>query len=267
MRPSALLQAWWARIRIEVLLISRDRRTLTFTVILPFVLLLTLSSLVHNKSLPEGVSFAQYLTAGMVASGLVYGGFQGLATALPEERSDGTLRRLYGSPMPPSAYFVGKVGGVLVIYVTQMVLLLALGGLAFHVRLPTGGGQLVTFLWLSALALVTFTSLGIAFSSLAKTGQAAAAIAAPLVLFLQFSSGVFFVYGQEPGWMRFIASIFPLRWLCQGMRSVFLPASYGTQEVGGSFHLPQVALVLAAWSIGGLVMCRRTFRWMPLGEE
>ena len=265
MRP--LLQSWWRRFRIEVLLIFRDRGTITFTIVLPFVLLLTLSSLIHNKTLPEGVSFAQYLTAGMVASGLVYGGFQSLSTALPDERTNGTLKRLYGSPMPPSAYFAGKVGGVLVIYVLQMVLMLTLGGLAFHVRLPTGQGQLVTFAWLSALALITFTSLGIAFSSLAKTGQAAAAIATPFVLFLQFSSGVFFIYGEEPAWMRFIASLFPLRWLCQGMRSVFLPASYGAHEVGGGFHLPQVALVLAAWSIGGLVLCRRTFRWLPRGQD
>lgn len=263
---TALLRGWWRRFRIEVLLIARDRMTITFTVVLPFMLLLTLSSLIHNKTLPDDVSFAQYLTAGMVASGLVYGGFQGLSTALPDERRDGTLKRLHGSPMPPSAYFAGKVGGVLVIYVLQMVLMLSLGALAFHVHLPTGEGQIVTFLWLSALALVTFTSLGIAFSSLAKTGQAAAAIATPFVLFLQFSSGVFFVYGQEPAWMRFIASLFPLRWLCQGMRSVFLPASYGAAEVGGGFHLPEVALVLGAWSIAGLVLCRRTFRWLPHGE-
>jgi ABC-2 type transport system permease protein len=67
--------------------------------------------------------------------------------------------------------------------------------------------------------------------------------------------------------MRFIASLLPLRWLCQGMRSVFLAAAYGSQGVGGGFHLPQVALVLAAWSVGGLILCRRTFRWLPLGEE
>ena len=39
------------------------------------------------------------------------------------------------------------------------------------------------------------------------------------------------------------------------------------QEVGGGYHLPQVALVLVAWSIGGLLLCRRTFRWLPLGED
>jgi ABC-2 type transport system permease protein len=264
---TGLLASWWGRIRIEVLLALRDRRTMAFTVILPLVLLVALASLIHGTPLPDGVSYAQYLTAGMIASGLVYGGFQGLAIAIPEERSDGTLKRLYGTPMRHSAYFAGKVGAVVVIYVIQMVLLLGTGALAFHVKLPTSATAIVTFIWLSALALLTFTTLGIAFSSLAKTGQSAAALASPIVLFLQFTSGVFFVFTQEPRWMQVFASFFPLRWLCQGMRSVFLPASYGAQEVGGSFHLGQCALVLGIWAVIGLVLCKRTFRWLPLGED
>jgi ABC-2 type transport system permease protein len=263
---TALVRGWWARIRIEVLLLTRDRLSLTFTIILPFVLLFTLASLIPQRKLPFGVSFAQYLTAGMIASGLVYGGFQSLSIALPDERADGTLKRLHGSPMRGSSYFAGKVGGVVATYVLQMALMLTLGGLVFHVRLPAGGGHLLTFLWLSALGLVTFTTLGIAFSSLAKTGQAAAAIATPFVLFLQFTSGVFFIYTQEPRWMQVVASIFPLRWLAQGMRSVFLPAAYGHAEVNHSFQLPLVALMLSIWSVIGLVLCWRTFRWMPLDE-
>ncbi len=263
---TSLLKTWAGRGRIEVMLTFRDRRTITFTVLLPLILLLVLSSLVHPIGL-KYVSFAQYLTAGMIASGLVYGGFQGLSIAIPEERSNGTLKRLYGTPMPRSAYFAGKIMNVVVIYVIQIVLMLGLGAIAFHVTIPTSPTAIITFIWLSALALITFTSLGIAFSSLAKTGQAAAAIATPLVLFLQFTSGVFFIVTSEPAWMRAIASVFPLRWLCQGMRSVFLPARFGSQELGGGFHLGQVALIMAAWSVVGLVLCFRTFRWLPLGED
>jgi ABC-2 type transport system permease protein len=265
---SALLSSWYRRFRLELLLTFRDRRAVTFTVILPFILLLALASLVNpNKHLKGGISFAQYLTAGMIASGLVYGGFQSLSIGIPFERSDGTLKRLYGTPMPRSAYFAGKVGSVIVVYVIQMVLMLGLGAIEFHVRIPTAPFPVITFVWLSALALVTSTSLGIAFSSLAKTGQSAAAIATPLVLFLQFTSGVFFVFTQEPTWMRDFASVFPLRWLSQGMRSVFLPKSYGKLELGHGYHLPEVALVLAVWSVVGLVLCWRTFRWLPLGED
>jgi len=45
------------------------------------------------------------------------------------------------------------------------------------------------------------------------------------------------------------------------MRSVFLPAGFESHEVGGSWQLPQTALVLAAWTVIGLVLCLRTFRW------
>lgn len=262
-----LLRSWYDRFWIELLLAFRDRRTVTFTVLLPFILLLALASLIHAQKLPGNISFAQYLTAGMIASGLVYGAFQSLSIAIPDERNNGTLKRLYGTPMPRSAYFAGKVGSVIVLYAIQMVLMIGLGALAFHVHVPTNPFAVVTFLWLSALGLVTFTALGIAFSSLAKTGQSSAALATPIVLFLQFTSGVFFVFTKEPAWMRDLASFFPLRWLAQGMRSVFLPRIYGRYELGHGYQLPQVALILAAWSVVGMVLCWRTFRWLPLGQD
>jgi ABC-2 type transport system permease protein len=44
------------------------------------------------------------------------------------------------------------------------------------------------------------------------------------------------------------------------MRSVFLPDSFAAREVGG-WQLPQTALVLAGWTVLGLLLCVRTFRW------
>jgi ABC-2 type transport system permease protein len=261
------LASWLERMRVELRLAFRDRRTVTFTVLLPFILLLALASLIHAQKLKDNVSFAQYLTAGMIASGLVYGAFQSLAIAIPDERSNGTLKRLYGTPLPRSAYFAGKVGCAVVLYIVQMVLMVGLGSIAFHIHIPTSWFSIVTFLWLSVLGLISFTALGIAFSSLAKTGQAAAAIATPLVLVLQFSSGVFFVFTKEPTWMRDVGSFFPLRWLAQGMRSVFLPASFGHYELGGGYQLEMVAAILAIWSVVGLFLCWRTFKWLPIGEN
>ena len=61
--------------------------------------------------------------------------------------------------------------------------------------------------------------------------------------------------------MRAIAELFPLKWLAQGMRSVFLPDSYQSVEPDGSWQLGLGAAVLAAWTVLGLVACVRTFRW------
>jgi ABC-2 type transport system permease protein len=42
---------------------------------------------------------------------------------------------------------------------------------------------------------------------------------------------------------------------------VFLPDSFAAQEVAGSWELDRVAMVLAAWCVGGLILCILTFRW------
>jgi ABC-2 type transport system permease protein len=78
---------------------------------------------------------------------------------------------------------------------------------------------------------------------------------------LQFISGVFFVFTTLPAWMQQTAAVFPLKWMCQGLRAVFLPESFGAQEPGGSFELGRVALMLALWCVIGLALCLTTFRW------
>ncbi len=48
--------------------------------------------------------------------------------------------------------------------------------------------------------------LGIAFSVVPKSGKAASAVVTPVVLLLQFISGVYFVYSSLPSWMRTIVA-------------------------------------------------------------
>jgi ABC-2 type transport system permease protein len=72
---------------------------------------------------------------------------------------------------------------------------------------------------------------------------------------------VFFVFTSLPTWMQQVAAIFPLKWMCQGLRSVFLPAEFAGQEPAGGWEHGKVALVLAAWIVIALLLCLRTFRW------
>ena len=82
------------------------------------------------------------------------------------------------------------------------------------------------------------------------------------MLLLQFMSGVYLSFTQLPGWLQNVASIFPLKWMAQGMRSVFLPASFEAAEASGSWNLGLVALVMGLWLVAGLILCRVTFRWI-----
>jgi ABC-2 type transport system permease protein len=78
---------------------------------------------------------------------------------------------------------------------------------------------------------------------------------------------VFFVYTSIPWWMRDFAALFPLKWMCQGLRSVFLPDSFAQREVAHSWELGRVALVLVAWCAAGLILCLLTFRWTDRRER
>ena len=62
--------------------------------------------------------------------------------------------------------------------------------------------------------------------------------------------------------MQQFAALFPLKWLTQGMRSVFLPESFATQEVAGDWELGRTLIVLTIWLIVGFVIAIKTFKWM-----
>jgi ABC-2 type transport system permease protein len=249
-----------ARTGIEVRQFFRERDHFIFTFAFPVILLFIFGSVFSDDIVP-GVSFTQYFAAGMVASGVVLSSFQSLAISIAVERDDGSLKRLRGTPMPPAAYFLGKIGLVLVTSLIQAAILLLIGSLAFGLNLPTSPELWLRFAWVFVLGTAAGTVVGIAYSSVALSAKSAAAVVSPVVIVLQFVSGVFFVFTEIPGWMQTVGSAFPLKWLAQGMRSVFLPGSFEASEASHSWQLPQTALILAAWTVIGLVLCLRTFRW------
>ena len=249
-----------ARTRLELTAFFREKDALIWTLLYPIVLLAIFGS-VFDQQIAPGVSFSQYFLAGMIATGLMLVSFQQLAIGIALERDDGTLKRLEGTPMPRAAYFVGKIGMVLVTAVAQITLLLVVAVLFFDIELPTDSSSWATFAWVSVLGITSGTLLGIAFSSIPRSGKSAAAVVTPPLLILQFISGIFFVFTQLPTWMQTIASLFPLKWMAQGMRSVFLPDYFAAEEAAGSWQLGLVAIVLVAWTIGGLILALTTFRW------
>lgn len=262
------LQMGIGRVGIELKQFFRDRESAVFNFLLPMILLVIFGSVFSGQDLGgSGITFSQYFVAGMIASGILYTSFQNLAIAIPMEREDGTLKRLRGTPLPPASFFIGKIGMVFVAYVAQVAILIAVGVLLFGIDIPTTSLAIFTFIWVSILGLIAFTLLGIAYSVVPKQGRGAAALVTPVVLVLQFTSGVFFVFSDLPQWMQSFASLFPLKWLTQAMRSVFLPDSAAAMEVSGSWELGMTAIVLVIWIILGALLATFFFRWTPRGKN
>ena len=254
------LKLGFLRGQMEIIQFSRQKEAVVFTIFFPVILLAIFGS-VFKDTIAPGVTFSQYFVAGMIASGLVNSGFQNIAINIPIERDMGAIKRLRGTPLPIASYFIGKAISVFASMVVQVLILLAIGVAFFGLNMPTEPSKWLTFTWLLVLGTASSTALGVAFSSVPKNGRGASAIVSPVVIILQFFSGVFFVFTQLPGWMQQVAAIFPLKWLTQGMRSVFLPDSFAAQEVAASWEGGRTAIILFVWLIVGLFFAVKTFRW------
>jgi len=210
----------------------------------------------------EGVSVGAYYLPGMLAAGLLLSGVQNLAVDIAGEKGDGTLKRLGGTPLSPVSYFIGKIGQVFVTGALQAALLLLVAATVLGIALPTTAEAWMTFAWVFVLGITTSALLGIALSAVPRSSKSATAVVIPIVLVLQFISGVYLQFSQLPEWMQNLASIFPLKWMAQGMRAVFLPDDFKVLEQNGEWDLGLVAIVLVAWLVVGLVVSRVTFRWI-----
>jgi len=198
----------------------------------------------------------------MLAAGVLLSGLQNMSIEIAVEKGDGTLKRLAGTPLSVISYFIGKIGQVLVTGLLQAALLLLVARVAFGVELPTEPGHWATFAWVFLFGVTTCAILGIGLSGLPRSGKSATAVIIPIVLILQFISGVYLSFASLPAWLQNVASVFPLKWLAQGMRSVFLPSTFESVEVGGTWNLVGVAIVTGIWLVIGLIAARLTFRWI-----
>lgn len=246
--------------KLEIKQFSRQRESVVFTMLFPLILLAIFGS-VFDQEMAAGVSFSQYFVAGMIASALVNTGFQQIAIYIPIERDLGALKRLRGTPMPATSYFIGKAILVAVSMVIQVALLMAAGVAFFGVELPTESSKWLIFAGIIILGSIVSTLLGVAFSSVPKNARSASAIVSPVVIILQFFSGVFFVFTELPSWMQQIAAIFPLKWFTQGMRSVFLPDGFAEREIVGNWETGRTFAIIGAWLIAGTILAIRTFKW------
>ncbi|MCL1800668.1 MAG: ABC transporter permease [Promicromonosporaceae bacterium] len=252
---------------IELRQFFRDRAALIWIFLYPTAFMV-LFSLIMNANVvnpydPEySFGIARFLLPAFLATGVFLASFQTLASDLVKEREDGTLKRLRSTPMPPLAFFGGKMVAVLITVVAQAALILVVGRAAYGVPLPAGLSGWMNLVWILLLGAAAGSATGIALSSVFRSARSADSIVQGIVLILQFVSGVFMLGAAIPMWIFRIGQVFPLYWIVEGMRRVFVPewalaAVIPTEPATFGW----VALALTAWLVVGLVIALRTFRW------
>ena len=132
----------------------------------------------------------------------------------------------------------------------QVALVVAIGNLAYGVEWPAGPGCCCVLF--TALGVVCFASLGVAFSHAIPNEDAAPAYTNAVFLPLIFISGVFYSADDLPEALKAIAEALPLKHLIDGLSQAI---------VGGSGDVWTAAAVVGAWAVAGLFLAVRFFRW------
>ena len=248
---------------VELKMFSREREAVFFSFLFP-ILLLSLFSVIFSGQFDGRMTAGWFFLPGMIAAGVLLTSFQTMALSVATERDDGSLKRLRSTPMPPASYFLGKVGLVATTSLLQLVLLLVVARVFFDVPMPATTGRWGLFAAVFVLGVFGGTVLGIAYSSLSTARSIGAVVIGPMLV-LQFISGVYIGWDSVPDWLRQVASLVPLKWIAQGMRGVFYPDDMSSLEMAGTWEPGRTMIVLAAWAVGGLVLCITTFRWFKRG--
>ncbi|MEV3911607.1 ABC transporter permease [Streptomyces canus] len=263
-RTARLPGVWGLGLRrgaLEIRQFFRQRDQVVFTFAFPVVFLFLFASIFSDDVEGAGIKASQLYVPAMMAAGIMSTSFQSLGISIAVERDEKMLRRLRGTPMPPAAYFLGKIWLVLFTGILETALLLLVGTTLYDVELPSDAGKWFAFAWIFVLGLTGCALLGIAISSVPKSSKSASSVVVLPFLVLQFISGVYISIDTIPDWMLNIGALFPLKWMCQGLRGVFLPDSAQVLEQAGGWEFGRTALVLGAWCVGGLLLCLLTFRW------
>ena len=252
----------WSRFVVDLKSFLRNPQSIGFSLAFPVMMLFLFASIFRGQVKGSGVTVSQLYVAGLIGSSTLSTGFVNTAIKVAFDRERGELKRLAGTPMPKIAFFLGRGATVFVMTAVQVVVLLAAGVIFYDLSLPSGITRWLTFFGVLVLGVFSSTLLGLAVGGRVRNANAAPAVTNLPFVALQFISGVFIPFTQLPSSMHLVSAFFPLRWLAQGMRSVFLPDSFQVNEPGGTWQHPLMWAVLAVWCVVGLVVCVRWFRWV-----
>lgn len=236
----------------------REPASVFFTVVLPLIFLFLFASIFGNEPVrgPGGeISFATYYVPGILTLSLVSATFVNLSITLTILRERGELKRLRATPVPAWIVIAGRTFTALGVTAVMVVVLVAIGALAYDVEVP--GGTLPGALLSLVVGVVALSALGFAFTAAIPSENAAAPMANAIVLPLYFISGIFIPEDELPGAMQTIGAIFPVQPLFDALLTAFDPFTSGV-----GFAWADLAVV-AAWGVGGALVALARFRWVP----
>ena len=215
----------WLR---ELKRFARSRSRIAGSLIQPFMWLALLGLGLSASVNIGGGSYLAYMAPGIIGMSLLFTSiFSGISVIW--DKQFGFLKEILVAPVSRTSVVLGKVAGSATISVLTALAVIAaaiaLGGIPLSSLTVTA---ILGMLGFMVLISVTFVALGLVIASRLNNMEGFQVIMTVLVMPLFFLSGALFPLANAPAWMQVLASVDPLAYGVDGIRSV----------LGGPAHLP-----------------------------
>jgi ABC-2 type transport system permease protein len=174
-------------------------------------------------------------------------------TDLARDIQTGFLNRLALTPLGGGALLAGQLAGIVVLGLAQSLLYLTVG-LAAGARFEAGPAGVVVLLLLAVLTVIGFGAIGAFLALRTGSGEAVQGLFPLLFVLLFLSSMNLPRHLIEIDWFRTVATINPVSYLIEGLRSLIVTGWDG-QALGLAFGigaaLAAVALAAASLALQG----------------
>jgi ABC-2 type transport system permease protein len=199
----------------------------------------------------EDFEYVDFMIPGILAMVIMFGGLMGYSLEIATYREKGILRRIKVSPLSLPTFLSSGIASVLIFTLAQTVVLIALGMLAFKLKIS---GNYLYIAVLVIIGALSFLAMGFFIASITKNARSAGLAANAIALPMMFLSGIFFSVEWVPTPLKVIAQCLPLYYLGDAMREVMI----------NSANLMDVwvdIVVLLAVGVVAFAASVRFFRW------
>ncbi|WP_210363911.1 ABC transporter permease [Bacillus sp. REN3] len=165
-------------------------------------------------------------------------GISGAASAILDERTNGTWQRLLASPASKREVMAGYLLSYFLMGWIQLGVLMA----AMKLIYGAGWGNLFYFIPFATIVILTIVGFSLMLASLVKTRQQASALGTVLIVSTCMLGGVYWPLDIVPDFMKLIAKAVPQSWMITGFNEI----------ISGSLYMPAIlssVFVLAVFSV------------------
>jgi ABC-2 type transport system permease protein/oleandomycin transport system permease protein len=241
-KPASVIADALVLAKRHLIRIPRQLDWLIGVTIMPIMFLLLFRYIFADTvqaTMPAGVDAVNYLVAGIIVQGLVFGGMNtGLGLAM--DAKEGLMDRFASLPMARSAVVFGRILADMAIamFTTTITILV---GLLVGFRPTTGVADWLAAVGLMLLMAFTLAWLGAIIGLALKTVEAVNSIGFSIIFPLTFVSSTFINPDFLPGWLQGFARNQPFTLLLDATRGLLT----GYPDVGNKGWMVVLYLVIA----------------------